>query len=99
MHSATSAEHLSAAQDVVYSSVSSIKVCLHTVRIANTDVRAMRAGAALVRAGFEVSMLDIGAEDASTAEEEREGICIKHLPVSKAFFATRFKGWSLFRAI
>jgi glycosyltransferase involved in cell wall biosynthesis len=59
----------------------------------------MRAGAALVRAGFEVSMLDIGAEDASTAEEEREGICIKHVPVSKAFFATRFKGWSLFRAI
>ena len=78
---------------------SHIKVYMHDVGIARTDVRAMRTGTALVKAGFEVSVLDIEAGDVQLTEENREGMHIKHLLVPKIFLATRFKQWTLVRAI
>jgi glycosyltransferase involved in cell wall biosynthesis len=78
------------------SSSSPAKICMHIVGAASADVRAMRAGTALAKAGFDISIIDV---ESQSTEENREGIRIKHMFVPKAFSATRFKRWSLFRAI
>lgn len=84
---------------VVPSTSSPIKVYMHVVGTARTDVRAMRAGTALVKAGFDVSVLDVASADAQLAEENKEGMHIQHVLVPETFVATRFKRWTLFRAI
>lgn len=72
---------------------------MHIVGAASADVRAMRAATALTKAGFDVSIIDIESEEVQSTEENGEGIRIKHMFVPKAFSATRFKRWSLLRAI
>jgi len=84
---------------VAPSTSSPIKVYMHVVGSASADVRAMRAGTALVKAGFNVSVLDVASEDTQLAEENREGMHIQHLLVPESFVATRFKRRTLFRAI
>lgn len=76
-----------------------IKVCMHDLRKSRTDVRAMRAANALVEAGFAVSIVDLEGESVQSAEEEIEGINVKHMIVPNAFIATRFKRWALIRAV
>ncbi len=77
---------------------SPIKVCMHVLRNARNDVRAMRAATALKEAGFAVSIIDIESGHAQTVEGHSNGICIKHLVVHSSFSATRFKQWALVKA-
>jgi glycosyltransferase involved in cell wall biosynthesis len=76
---------------------SPIKVCMHVLGRASTDVRVMRAATALVQASYEVSVVDIEDERNHQNEEDIHGVCIKHIMVSGSFFSTRFDKWALIR--
>lgn len=74
-----------------------VRVCMHMLGKAHTDVRAMRAATTLVEAGYSVSIVDI--EDASVPSVEVvEGISLRHMSVPVSFTATRFKRWVLARS-
>src|SRR6266571_372776 len=75
------------------------KVCMHVLRDARNDVRAMRTASALIEAGFIVSIIDIESEHTRPAEENIRGICIKHMIVHSSFSSTRFEKWAFVKAV
>ncbi|MEO6890427.1 MAG: glycosyltransferase family 4 protein [Ktedonobacteraceae bacterium] len=56
-----------------------VKVCMHVRGVARTDVRVMREAIALKEAGFAVSIVDIEKESTRPAEEDIQGIHLKHI--------------------
>ena len=56
-----------------------IKVCMHVLRDACSDVRAIRAGTALVKAGFDVSMIDVQQDRSRPSKEDVQGMHMYHL--------------------
>lgn len=78
---------------------SSVKVCMHVLGKARTDVRAMRAAKTLVEAGYSVSIVDIEGESECTRPvEDTHGAKVKHITVPDSFIATRFKKRVLIRS-
>jgi glycosyltransferase involved in cell wall biosynthesis len=77
---------------------SSIKVCMHVLGTARTDVRVMREAIALVEAGFDVSIVDVEAEQTRPVEEQIHGVRVKHIMKPRWFGSTRFKPWFLVKA-
>ncbi len=75
-----------------------IKVCMHVLGRARTDVRATRAATTLVEAGFAVTIVDIEGESSQPTAEGMSGIRVKHMIVPSSFIATRFKHWALLKA-
>jgi glycosyltransferase involved in cell wall biosynthesis len=75
----------------------SIRVCMHVLEKARTDVRVMREATALAEAGFSVSILDAEGERSVPAEENIQGVCVKHLFKASWFVTTRFKPWFLIK--
>ncbi len=78
--------------------VALIRICMHVLGPARTDVRVMREATALAQAGYAVSIVDVESEDKQPVEEEFHGIYLKHIMVSRSFLSTRFSRWSLIRA-
>jgi glycosyltransferase involved in cell wall biosynthesis len=77
-----------------------VRVCMHVLGKARTDIRAMRAATTLIEAGYAVSIVDIvGESQCAQPVEDIEGVRVKHLLVPDAFIATRFKRWALIRAL
>jgi len=74
-----------------------IKVCMHVLGTAPTDVRVMRAATALVKAGYAVSVVDIEDERNHQSEEDIRGVSMKHVVVSRSFLSTRFDKRTLVR--
>lgn len=83
---------------VTLSASSPVRVCMHVLARAHTDVRAMRAATALVGAGFAVSIVDLEGEGIQQSEEDIRGVCLKHVIVPCSFFSTRFDRWTFIRA-
>ena len=75
-----------------------IKVCLHVLREARQDVRAMRTATALIEAGFSVSIIDVEGGHVRTIQEHIKGVYTKHLIVPGSFSSTRFNQWTLIKA-
>src|SRR5437660_1487958 len=67
-----------------------VEVCMHMMMRSRNEVRAMRAGAALVEAGFEVSMVDIETERTRPAEEIINGVRMKHMVIPDWFTSRSF---------
>ncbi len=80
------------------SAQSSIKVCMHVLGCARTDVRVMREATALVEAGFDVSIIDIEGDPALPTEEEIQGVSVKHIIMPNWFTPTCFKPYFLIKA-
>ena len=78
--------------------ISPIKVCMHVLGPARTDVRVMREATALAQVGYAVSIVDVERKGEQAIEEEFHTVCLKHVFVSDAFLSTRFSRWSLVRA-
>ncbi len=76
-----------------------LKVCMHTTNAAYPDYRVMREATTLVKAGFDVSIVDIINECARPVEESIAGICMKHMLMPSLFIPTRFKPWFLVKAV
>src|SRR2546430_554623 len=74
------------------------RVCMHVLTTARTDPRVMRSATALKDVGFTVSIVDI-VDKCSQRIESVHGISIKHVKVSSAFMATRFRQWALIKAL
>lgn len=75
-----------------------IRVCMHVLGPARTDVRVMREATALAQAGYAVAIVDVEGEGEQPVVEEFHGICLKHIIVSRSFLSTRFSRWSFIRA-
>lgn len=88
----------SAAKDVA-TAPSSVKVCMHVLGRASTDVRVMREATALMEAGFAVSIVDIEGEGVPPVEEDIGGISIKHMIVPSSFMTTRFMRWAFIKSV
>jgi glycosyltransferase involved in cell wall biosynthesis len=73
----------------------SIKVCMHVLGSARTDVRVMREATALVEAGFAVSIVDVESDRTLPVEEHMHGIRVQHINRPSWFVSTRFKPWFL----
>ncbi len=76
---------------------SPIKVCMHVQKDVRTDFRVMREATALIEAGFDVSIVDVEAEEMSI-EEDIRGVHAKHIIRPGWFIPTRFKPWFLVKA-
>lgn len=70
---------------------SPIKVCMHVLTRARTDVRVMRAATALREANFEVSVVDVEWKRLLPAQENIYGIWVKHIIHPGWYISTRFK--------
>jgi glycosyltransferase involved in cell wall biosynthesis len=77
---------------------SPVKVCMHVLGSARTDVRVMREATALLASGFAVSIVDVEGQLNQPVEEEIQGIRVKHILMPESFIASRFRRWGLFRA-
>lgn len=75
--------------------LSPIKVCMHVLGIARTDVRVMRAATALIEAGCTVTVVDVDDVGNQQNEEDIRGVHIRHIVVSRSFASTRFERWTL----
>jgi glycosyltransferase involved in cell wall biosynthesis len=76
-----------------------LKVTMHVLGAARTDVRVMREATALAAAGGAVSIIDVESGGNLPVEEELEGISLKHIIMADSFSATRFTRWPLLRAL
>ncbi len=72
---------------------------MHVTDTAYDDYRIMREATALVEAGFDVSIVDIMNERERPAEEDIEGVHMKHVMMPSLFIPTRFKPWYLVKAV
>ncbi len=77
---------------------SCLKVCMHVLGKARTDIRAIRAATTLIAAGYEVCIYDVEGVDVQSAEEDIHGIHVQHIVASDSFMITRFDRWALIRA-
>lgn len=75
-----------------------LKVTMHVLGAARTDVRVMREATVLAAAGCAVSIIDVESGSNLPVEEELEGISLKHIIMADSFSATRFTRWPLLRA-
>ncbi len=73
------------------------KVGMHVLGTAATDPRVLREAAALVEAGYDVSIVDIEEEGNHPREEVLQGINLLHILMPRAFFTTRLDKWTLIR--
>lgn len=77
----------------------SVTVCMHVLRAARYDVRAMRAASALIGAGASVSIIDIESQQGLPTEEIIDGIPVRHLLMPTLFGSVRFERHTLMNAI
>jgi len=82
-----------------------LKVCMHVLTTGRTDNRVLREAAALVEAGYDVSIVDVEPEHNRPTIEDFQGIQLKHIVNPAWFTRSRFKplffvkmGWMIFRA-
>lgn len=73
------------------------KVGMHVLGTVATDPRVLREAAALVEAGYDVSIVDIEEEGNRPREEVLQGINLLHVLMPRAFFTTRLDKWTLIR--
>lgn len=78
---------------------STVRVCMHVLGTARTDVRVLREATALVQAGMEVTIIDIEKGRIRPLEEELDGIHVKHLVMPGWFVPARFKPWFLVKLV
>jgi len=78
---------------------SSIKVCMHVLGKACTDMRVMRTATALVEAGFAVSIVDIECESNKPVEEDISGVRVTHVITPNWYTSRSFKPWFLIQAV
>ncbi len=76
-----------------------IKVCIHVLRAARADVRAIRSATALLEAGFAVSIIDVESERSRPVEEDYYGIHIKHIVIPGWRTSRRFELWFFIKAV
>lgn len=72
-----------------------VRVCMHVLGGVRNDTRVMREAIALVEAGFAVSIVDVEGESSLPAEEDINGVCVKHIIRPGWFVSTHFKPWFL----
>src|SRR5260370_7190656 len=73
-----------------------VRVCMFVLELpARIQARLMRDATALVKAGFNVTFVDVEDERTRPAEEEIEGVHFKHIFMSSCYTNTPFKPWFL----
>jgi glycosyltransferase involved in cell wall biosynthesis len=75
-----------------------VRVCMHILHSARTDVRALRAGAALRDAGMAVTVVDVEARPSPGIPESWAGVRVEHIAVPESFVTTRFERFAVLRA-
>lgn len=74
------------------------RICMHELRTVRSTPRTMLSVIALKQAGFAVSVVDVADED-SPANEVIDDVSFKHIKTSSEFFNTRFRRWTLIKAV
>src|SRR5579875_1450696 len=74
-----------------WQSVRPVSVCIHVLRPARSDYRALRSATTLVEAGFSVNIVDVEADTSLPTEESFQGIQIKHLIIPGWYTARGFE--------
>src|SRR6266567_9034284 len=76
-----------------------IKVCMHVLRRARTDYRAMRTASTLIKAGFAVSIVDVECGTKLPHEEHSGGISLKHMIIPNWYTSRSFQPWFFVTAV
>ncbi len=77
---------------------SPVKVCMHVRGVVRTDGRVMREAAALLGAGFAVTVLDFEDDLTRSIEEDIGGVHVKHIMKPNWLIPVRFRPWRLIRS-
>ncbi len=91
--------YVTTTEDTLYARKTPFKVCMHLVDPAQTDFRVMRDAKTLAEAGFEVTIVDFEEDRSRPAEEEIDGVYIKHIIMPGWFTPARFKPWFLIKLV
>ncbi len=78
---------------------SPIKVCMHVLASARTDVRVMREATALKEQGFAVYIVDTEDNHHQPVEEEIGGISISHIILRNSLFSEKLNQWVLHKVV
>jgi glycosyltransferase involved in cell wall biosynthesis len=70
-----------------------IKVCMHVLRDACNDVRAIRAGTTLIQEGFDVSIIDVQHDRSRPSKEDVQGMHMNHLLIPGWYTSRRSQLW------
>ncbi len=76
-----------------------IRVGMHVLGRAATDVRVMRAARTLVEAGYAVTVVDIEWQRSQPVEEDIDDVRIQHIFTPNWYSARRFKPWFFMQAV
>jgi glycosyltransferase involved in cell wall biosynthesis len=74
-------------------------ICLHVVRAAQHDVRAMRIATTLATAGFHVTVIDVASECDEDKQNTIPGISMQHIRVPASFKSSRFTHWPMLKVL
>lgn len=86
--------------DYVAATPPPVNVCMFVLELpARIQTRLMRDATALVKAGFNVTFVDVEDERTRPVEEEIEGVHFKHIFMSSWYTNTRFKPWFLVKLV
>ena len=85
-------------EETVHSS-SQTRICIYELRRARTDHRMLRSATALVKEGFDVSVIDIEFDRSLPENEDILGMHMRHMIVSEWKRSRQFELWFLFVAI
>ncbi|MGZ3616718.1 MAG: glycosyltransferase [Ktedonobacteraceae bacterium] len=72
---------------------------MHVLRAVHDDVRALRTANALGNAGVAITIVDVTSDDTRLREEWVDGIHMRHIRMPGSFSTTRFRRWTLFKAV
>src|SRR5689334_18000951 len=73
--------------------VACMRVCMHVLGRARTDVRVMREARSLLQAGYDVIIVDIETDTSRPRHEDFQGASLRHLMTPTYQRRTRFKPW------
>ena len=82
-----------------HAAVLPVKVCMHVVGVAHTEVRVVRAARALADAGMSVSIVDVEGGLARMVGEAMPGVSVRHVRMPDAFGFSRLKQRTFTRAV
>ena len=79
--------------------LSPVKVCMHVLGTASTDSRVMHEATALIKAEFEVSIVDVEDNRKRAVEENIGGVRVKHIIMPSWYTSRHFQPWFFIKAV
>lgn len=76
-----------------------LRICMHVLGVARTDVRVLREAVTLAAAGWPTTIVDMEDDASRPHEETIQGVNVRHIRMPSWYIPARFKPWFLVKAM